>query len=61
MTRIASLLLLLSLFVIPHAALAADGVPIDVSGGYLYLHDQDAASNFPGGWTGSVSAAAVWM
>jgi Outer membrane protein beta-barrel domain len=57
MTRVASLLLVLSLFVIPHAALAADGVPIEVSGGYSYLHDQDASSNFPGGWTGSVSAA----
>ena len=57
MTRVASLLVLLSLLVIPHAALAADAVPIEVSGGYSYLHDQEASSNFPSGWTGSVSAA----
>jgi hypothetical protein len=36
--------------------MAADGVPVDVSGGYSYLHDQDASSNFPSGWTGSMSA-----
>ncbi len=56
MKRVACLMCLMSLLVIPRAAKAADGVPIDVSGGYSYLHDQDASSNFPSGWTGSVSA-----
>jgi hypothetical protein len=56
MKRVACLLCLMSFLVIPHAALAADGVPIDVSGGYAYLHDQSASSNFPSGWTGSLSA-----
>ena len=57
MKRVASLLCLMSLLVIPHAVIAADGVPVEVSGGYSYLHDQDASLNFPSGWTASVSAA----
>jgi len=56
MKRVACLLCLMSFLAIPDAAMAADGVPVDVSGGYSYLHDQDASSNFPSGWTGSVSA-----
>ena len=56
MKRLSSLLCLMSFLVIPHSASAADGLPIEVSGGYSYLHDQDAASNFPSGWVGSVSA-----
>jgi hypothetical protein len=55
MKRISSLLCLMSFLIIPHSAVAADGLPIEVSGGYSYLHDQDAASNFPSGWVGSVS------
>ena len=58
MKRVACLSCLMSLLVIPHAAMAADGVPVEASGGYSYLHDQDASFNFPSGWTGSVSAAA---
>jgi len=57
MKRVASLLCLMSVLMIPHAVIAADGGPIEVSGGYSYLHDQDASSNFPSGWTASVSAA----
>ena len=56
MKRVACLMCLISLLVIPHPVLAADGVPVEASGGYSYLHDQDASSNFPSGWTGSVSA-----
>jgi hypothetical protein len=56
MKPVACLLCLMPFLAIPHAAMAADGVPLDVSGGYSYLHDQDASSNFPSGWTGSVSA-----
>ena len=55
MKRVACLSCLMSLFIIPHAAMAADGVPVEASGGYSYLHDQGASSNFPSGWTGSVS------
>lgn len=57
MKRVASLLCLMFVLTIPHAVLAAEGGPIEVSGGYSYVHDQDASSNFPSGWTASVSAA----
>jgi len=57
MKRVASLLCLMSLLIIPRSAMAGDGLPIEVSGGYSYLHDQDAASNVPSGWVGSVSAS----
>jgi hypothetical protein len=56
MKRVASLLCLVSFLIVPHAAAAADGLPVEMSGGYSCLHDQDASSNFPGGWTASVSA-----
>lgn len=56
MKRVASLLCLVSFLIIPHAAAAADGLPVEMSGGYSYLHDQDDSSNSPGGWTASVSA-----
>ena len=56
MKRVASLLYLMAFLVIPHSAKAADGPPVEVSGGYSYLHDLDASSNFPAGWVGSVAA-----
>jgi len=40
------LLCLVSFLIIPHAAAAADGLPVEMSGGYAYLYDQDAASTF---------------